>query len=92
MKTYLKNCIEAALTAIGIDPSAADIQFEKPKVADHGDLSTNVAMTLARVAKKNPRQIAQDILDALTVDDAKMMPIGMAPRISTKEKRSMWSG
>ncbi len=78
MKAYLKNRIEAALTAIGIDPSSADIQFEKPKIAEHGDLSTNVAMTLARVAKKNPRQIAQDILDALDVESEKISAVEIA--------------
>ena len=78
MKTYLKQSIEAALTSLGIDLDSADIQFEKPKIADHGDLATNVAMTLARVAKKNPRQIAQDIIDRLELDEKKISAVEIA--------------
>jgi arginyl-tRNA synthetase len=36
--------------------------LERPKQAEHGDLATNVAMTLARAAKKNPRAIAEAIV------------------------------
>ncbi|MDT8322470.1 MAG: arginine--tRNA ligase [Bacteroidota bacterium] len=78
MKQYLKQCIETALAALGFDPASADIQFEKPKIADHGDLSTNVAMTLSRVAKKNPRQIAQDLVDRLELDSGKIAAVEIA--------------
>jgi arginyl-tRNA synthetase len=44
-------------------PAAIEIQF--PRDAAHGDLATNVAMTLARVAGKAPRAIAQAIVDHL---------------------------
>ncbi|SDQ12507.1 arginine--tRNA ligase [Virgibacillus salinus] len=36
--------------------------LEKPKDKAHGDFATNIAMQLARVAKKAPRQIADDIV------------------------------
>lgn len=78
MKEYLKRSIEAALVALDLDPAAADIQFEKPKIADHGDLATNVAMTLARVAKKNPRQIAQDLIDRLDLDEDRISAVEIA--------------
>jgi len=42
--------------------------FEKPKSDEHGDLSTNLAMTLSKQLKKNPRQIAQEIIDAIEFD------------------------
>jgi arginyl-tRNA synthetase len=44
------------------------ILLERPKVAAHGDLATNVAMQLAKPAKRNPRELAQMILDALMAD------------------------
>ncbi|MCB2203597.1 arginine--tRNA ligase [bacterium] len=78
MKDYLKRSIETALSALGIDPSEADIQFEKPKVAEHGDLSSNIAMTLARVAKKNPRQIAQELVDTLELDSTRIAAVEIA--------------
>ncbi|PLX31626.1 MAG: arginine--tRNA ligase [Ignavibacteria bacterium] len=78
MKDYLKSRIEEALLTLGLDASSVDLQFEKPKIAEHGDLSTNIAMTLARVAKKNPRQIAQELVDALSLDPARISAVEIA--------------
>ncbi|GIO94396.1 MULTISPECIES: arginine--tRNA ligase [Paenibacillus] len=41
------------------------ITLEVPKDKSHGDLATNAAMQLTRIAKKNPRQIAEAILEHL---------------------------
>ena len=57
-------CLQAAVA--GILPDAApQILLERPKIAAHGDLATNVAMQLAKPNKRNPRELAQAILDAL---------------------------
>ncbi|HSH42442.1 MAG TPA: arginine--tRNA ligase [Arenicellales bacterium] len=40
-------------------------RFEQPKQKDHGDLATNVALTLAKPAGMAPRDLAQAIIDAL---------------------------
>ncbi|HUG24939.1 arginine--tRNA ligase [Piscinibacter sp.] len=39
--------------------------FESPKQAGHGDLAVTAAMQLARPLKKNPREVAQSLIDAL---------------------------
>jgi arginyl-tRNA synthetase len=39
--------------------------LERPKVAEHGDLATNIAMQLAKGWKMNPRALAQEFSDAL---------------------------
>ena len=39
--------------------------IEPPRDARHGDLAANVAMLLAKEAKKNPRELAQDLAAAL---------------------------
>ncbi|MCJ9711401.1 arginine--tRNA ligase, partial [Bordetella hinzii] len=58
-----------ARAVAGILPEAQpDIQLERPKVAAHGDIATNVAMQLAKPAKRNPRELAQGIVDALLAD------------------------
>lgn len=72
MKEYLKEQITEALHALGLEADGIDIQFEKPKVADHGDLSTNIAMMMARDAKKNPRVVAGEILGKLDLDPARI--------------------
>ena len=39
--------------------------FEAPKQASHGDLACTAAMQLAKPLKKNPRELAQALIDAL---------------------------
>ncbi len=53
-----------ALKEIGVDENY-DFVFETPKNLEHGDLSTNIAMRLAKVLQKNPRQIAEEIVNKL---------------------------
>ena len=78
MKEYLRDQIAAVLARLGLDTEHIEIQFEKPKIADHGDVSTNIAMMMARAAKKNPRQIAQEIVDGLDLDTAKIAAVEIA--------------
>jgi arginyl-tRNA synthetase len=44
---------------------APTITLERPKVAAHGDVACNVAMQLAKPLRVNPRQLAQQIVDAV---------------------------
>ena len=51
----LLNCeIPAALT------------LERPKNRDHGDYATSIALALAKPSGKNPREVAQILIDGLT--------------------------
>ena len=45
-----------------------DLSFDTPKVENHGDLSSNAAMLLSKKLKKNPREIALQILSNLSYD------------------------
>jgi len=45
------------------------LELEIPKVAEHGDYASNVAMTLTRLLKRSPREIAQRIIDHLVDPD-----------------------
>lgn len=58
------SAIEAAVLATGIvsREELPTITLEVPKDKSHGDLATNAAMQLTRIAKKNPRQIAEDLI------------------------------
>ena len=44
------------------------ITFDVPKIQSHGDYSSNAAMMLVKVLKRNPRQIAEEIISALPID------------------------
>jgi len=46
-----------------------DLSFDTPKIEEHGDLSSNAAMLLSKKIKKNPREIAQQILSNLSFDE-----------------------
>ncbi|OZI33767.1 arginine--tRNA ligase [Bordetella genomosp. 5] len=65
----LISLIQAAV-AQSLPDATPTIQLERPKVAAHGDVATNVAMQLAKPAKRNPRELAQAIVDALAADPA----------------------
>lgn len=45
------------------------VLFERPRQDSHGDLATNVAMTLAKAARKPPRQVAEAIVKELDVKE-----------------------
>ena len=58
--------------------SEAELLFEEPKIEIHGDLSCNVAMILAKKLKKNPRQIAEEVISNLEFDDNVIQKIEIA--------------
>ncbi|MGB3423449.1 MAG: arginine--tRNA ligase [Castellaniella sp.] len=48
-----------------IPEQTLDITLERPKVAAHGDVASNVAMQAARAARRNPRELAQAIVEGV---------------------------
>ncbi len=48
---------------------ASTVLLERPKVAAHGDVATNVAMQLAKKAGLRPRDLAQTIIERLQQDE-----------------------
>jgi len=68
MKEYLTQRFQKAVQALGY-ADGLRAEFERPRVPEHGDLTTNVAMILASHLKRNPRQIAADILERLDLEE-----------------------
>lgn len=60
----VSELFEKALVQMGINDKY-DFVFETPKNPEHGDLSTNIAMRLAKPMKKKPVDIAQEIIDQI---------------------------
>jgi arginyl-tRNA synthetase len=48
------------------EPDPPEIRFERPKRREHGDWSTNIAMT---IGKGNPRAVAQQVVDLMPASD-----------------------
>jgi arginyl-tRNA synthetase len=66
-KHYLAQKLTKALATLHYS-NGAKLTFEKPKLTTHGDLTTNVAMVLAKSLGKNPRTIAQEIVSKLSLE------------------------
>ena len=54
-----------ATAAASLGASATDILLERPKDPTHGDVATNLALTLAKTLKAKPRDVATKLVDAL---------------------------
>ncbi|MCH1641584.1 arginine--tRNA ligase [Paenibacillus timonensis] len=67
MNQALREAILDAIVSAGLAQreEIPAIVLEVPKDKAHGDFATNAAMQLSRIAKKNPRQIAEEILGQL---------------------------
>jgi arginyl-tRNA synthetase len=58
----LTEGVREALGRAGL-PEVADCVWEVPRQSEHGDYATNVAMVLARAARRAPRQVAASIVE-----------------------------
>ncbi|WP_339213093.1 arginine--tRNA ligase [Ornithinibacillus sp. FSL M8-0202] len=79
-ETNLKEQIRAAVlkAELAQETEIPDVVLEKPKDKSHGDFATNIAMQLARVAKKAPRQIAEAIVANLDASKASVEKVDIA--------------
>lgn len=77
MKKYLIKIFSDAAKKLDY-LSEAELSFDIPKIESHGDLSCNVAMTLTKKLKKNPRSIAEEIISNLNYDDSVINKIEIA--------------
>jgi arginyl-tRNA synthetase len=57
----LTEAVRTALSAAGL-PAPDDCVWEVPRQGEHGDYATNVALVLAKPARRAPRQIADAIV------------------------------
>jgi arginyl-tRNA synthetase len=66
----LVNAIRQKVSEVISKAYGSEIEFEVeiPPRKEFGDLSTNVAMKLAKTLKKNPREIAKEIVKSLDED------------------------
>jgi arginyl-tRNA synthetase len=65
----LTNAMQGALAAAGL-PAPEEVLWEVPRQPEHGDYSSNVAMVLAKPARRSPRQIADEIVGRLDTEAA----------------------
>jgi arginyl-tRNA synthetase len=61
----LRAAVDELAPSFGAPPSGFSPAFESPKQASHGDLAITAAMQLAKPARRNPRELAQALVEAL---------------------------
>jgi len=64
-KSDLLAALGAAIAEVAPGSSTVTSAFESPKQASHGDLACTAAMPLAKALKKNPREVAGALVEAL---------------------------
>jgi arginyl-tRNA synthetase len=72
--THLQENFSRAIQELkqaGVIPNElpTEVKFDRPRQKSHGDMATNVALGLAKAAKRNPRDLAQLIIAALPPSD-----------------------
>jgi len=65
VKSHLLQLLLPVAQSIHPEILANSIQLDRPKSIEHGDFSSNLAMMLAKPLKKNPRELANLIIEKL---------------------------
>lgn len=78
VKQTLIQEIEKSIQQANIVESIPEIKIEIPKDTKNGDYATNIAMVLTKLAKRNPREIPQLIVDHLDTEAAHVKKIDIA--------------
>ncbi|MBT2756573.1 arginine--tRNA ligase [Mesobacillus foraminis] len=76
LKEEIKNAVLKA--GLAAEDQVPGVVLELPKEKAHGDYSTNMAMQLARVAKKAPRKIAEELVEHFDKSKASIEKIEIA--------------
>ncbi|MGK7376525.1 arginine--tRNA ligase [Planococcus sp. 1R117A] len=74
----IKLAISEAVQKAELTPEPVEVYLESPKDKANGDYATNIAMQLARVAKKAPRVIAEAIVGNLDKETANIEKVDIA--------------
>jgi arginyl-tRNA synthetase len=70
LKSLIENLVKQAVGTLpgrfrGVEPGALEPVVERTRDSTHGDFATNVAMQLAKAARRKPRELAEAIVAAL---------------------------
>jgi arginyl-tRNA synthetase len=65
LRQNLEQVINDAVRAVVPEHADTPVGLDRPKQAAHGDYASNIALTLAKRARRNPRELAQALVAAL---------------------------
>ena len=69
IRERVRAIVAAAVARVLPEAAQAEFQVEPPRQAEHGDFAVNAALVFAKIAKSNPRKLAQEIVEKLEDPD-----------------------
>ena len=80
LQQSIKDALQQAIVKAELvtEEQIPAIQLETPRDKANGDYATNIAMQLTKLAKKNPRQVAEAIIENLDMSGTMMEKIDIA--------------
>lgn len=78
VKETLIEEIKASIIKSELVEIVPEIKIETPKDPANGDYSSNIAMVLTKLARKNPREIANQIVENLDTNKANVKKVDIA--------------
>lgn len=78
IESIIREAFKAPLEKLGIYEDDVVIDLEKPRDRSHGDLSTNLALTLAKSLGRKPRELAGELAAGLAFDKALVESVEIA--------------
>jgi arginyl-tRNA synthetase len=65
LERLLREALRSLVPAVLSEADPAQVVVERARDAQHGDFQSNIAMRIAKAARKNPRELAQALVAAL---------------------------
>jgi arginyl-tRNA synthetase len=65
LERLLREALRSLVPAVLPEADSAKVVVERARDAQHGDFQSNIALMLAKAARKNPRELAQALVAAL---------------------------
>jgi arginyl-tRNA synthetase len=69
VRERVRAMVAAAVAKVLPEAAQAEFQVEPPKQAEHGDFAVNAALVFAKIARSNPRKLAQSLIDKIEDPD-----------------------
>jgi arginyl-tRNA synthetase len=70
LERLLREALRSLVPNVLAEPAdPAQVVVERARDAQHGDFASNIAMRLAKAARRNPRELAQAIVAAIPAND-----------------------
>ncbi len=81
---------EAVRSVYGIE--LEDVHVERPNDPGHGDFATNVALANARVFRGNPREVAENLVEALKKKGGRLAAASVQKQLQAAQAAESLSG